>query len=567
MHDEYKTSTKAEKRKLKRREKETATDANLPQPADEAKKRDDRDSPAADDVQLKGAAASEVTAEFQASDEAPIPPTPLEELQALIQQIHDGSREVARPLDILAADDDEEDDLVVEMTAETRTSENGRASRDSTEGKEEDSTAPPSEAIRSEAVGDSKEDGETAADYEASDFMDIGETLWDVEITDEVRRWFKKKAKKNRHLCAQVFDRLRILAHGERNIKVAKQLHTDQYFTLYEAKLSKSQRILWEEATSFSSRRSSDAGAVYAEVIRVWSIVEDHDYLDRAIEQVKISHKRGGQCHLKRRLHTPNESSAEESDGTALKPKHPRLFLPDDVTSVSAPPKEGKLRQHYPPATTDMSQFTILKFFDLSSQFISATLSVDVDATFPFKVTDQEFKILRMPLTSSILLLGRSGTGKTTCLVYRMWGLYETYWRNALKDNTPSLPSLRADSEFVHLHQLFVTRSSVLRSEVEKNFVRLREQLRPSFEAQDGAFKFSEHLGSQGLSTLGSVPDNRFPIFLGEREFLLLVDASLHGNSSWHPEIRPRRQTIQSRVTYFRFRCTLRMMKTMKPIL
>ena len=62
---------------------------------------------------------------------------------------------------------------------------------------------------------------------------------------------------------------------------------------------------------------------------------------------------------------------------------------------------------------------------------------------FPFKVTDLEHAIinLRSKPPCSLLLLGRSGTGKTTCCLYRMWASFITYWEHANQaENEPLLP-------------------------------------------------------------------------------------------------------------------------------
>ncbi len=54
---------------------------------------------------------------------------------------------------------------------------------------------------------------------------------------------------------------------------------------------------------------------------------------------------------------------------------------------------------------------------------------------FPFRVTEKEHDIIHLkpkPL-APILLLGRSGTGKTTCCLYRMWHNFLHYWQLADK--------------------------------------------------------------------------------------------------------------------------------------
>lgn len=48
----------------------------------------------------------------------------------------------------------------------------------------------------------------------------------------------------------------------------------------------------------------------------------------------------------------------------------------------------------------------------------------DEEVDFPFRVSPTEQRIIELVSPSSIILLGRSGTGKTTCAVFRMYGAW-----------------------------------------------------------------------------------------------------------------------------------------------
>ena len=50
-------------------------------------------------------------------------------------------------------------------------------------------------------------------------------------------------------------------------------------------------------------------------------------------------------------------------------------------------------------------------------------LSNDLSAVFPFHLSREEVGVIRHFRTAS-LILGRSGTGKTTCLVFKLVGKY-----------------------------------------------------------------------------------------------------------------------------------------------
>jgi len=115
--------------------------------------------------------------------------------------------------------------------------------------------------------------------------LDTFESLvWEVELSDKVVRWFRRRAKRSSELCELVVQRLRILASGRWSYPTNQKLlkGVPKGIHLYEAKIDAAKRILWEVAVTFSERRSANLAqegqsAVFAEGVRVWAIVEDHD--------------------------------------------------------------------------------------------------------------------------------------------------------------------------------------------------------------------------------------------------------------------------------------------------
>lgn len=89
--------------------------------------------------------------------------------------------------------------------------------------------------------------------------------------------------------------------------------------------------------------------------------------------------------------------------------------------------------------TIDMSN----KFYALTAPMIHSILTNDLNAEFPLDLSQDEHRIIHHYQTSS-LILGRSGTGKTTCLVFKLIGKYLTRTRLAggepIKQVRTSLP-------------------------------------------------------------------------------------------------------------------------------
>ena len=458
----------------------------------------------------------------------------VDEVRSLIRALITGENPPVRPIDITAVNDGED---VSEGEDEGEEGEHAKIE------KVPDAEESP---LKPCAVNDKSP---PTQNLDIEEFRSFDQCTWEIEFSETVRRWLKKRAKKSRHLIVQVFRRLQTLASGVWNEKNCKRLvGSSGQLTLYEAKLDSAQRIIWERAISFSERLSG-AGPIFSQVIRVWEIVEDHDNLHRAIEQIRVSHRRGRDCYLKRSLRGIEAAVVKHKGGVKI--HTPRTFRPADsaedhnddeskdttLSKTRNPAEVDDDEVHYPPASPVETQYTILKFFDLNAKTIMTTLRGG--SAEGFKMTDKEFDIVNWSpeRKSSLLLLGRSGTGKTTCLVYRMYALYAGYWTMptpALHLSAPAQSDEAGETSEVadcvsveeHLHQVFITKSSVLRSEVEKNFFRLREQCKHELRLPG---EWSEAHGISGLETLSGTPDTRFPLFISEKEWLYLLDAALGG--------------------------------------
>jgi hypothetical protein len=85
----------------------------------------------------------------------------------------------------------------------------------------------------------------------------------------------------------------------------------------------------------------------------------------------------------------------------------------------------------------------------------------DGEVDFPFRLSPKEQEVIEMhpDPPHSILLLGRSGTGKTTCAVYRIWGHWVAH--HGIGRSKP-------------YHQVFLTASATLKEQVARAFRKLQ---------------------------------------------------------------------------------------------
>lgn len=173
-------------------------------------------------------------------------------------------------------------------------------------------------------------------------------------------------------------------------------------------------------------------------------------------------------------------------------------------------------------------------------------------------------------------MLGRSGTGKTTCCLYRLWNQFQTYWLQVV-DNEPllqqkPLPILeganivesevssedKTNSEASevekvtaldeaspspcvtdslsdhtsihceHFHQVFITKNYVLCAQMKKRFYDLAA-------SKDIA---KSHMAYEDVDTptsLCDIVDHAYPLFLTARQFFLILDNSLQDKKNFFP--------------------------------
>ncbi len=296
---------------------------------------------------------------------------------------------------------------------------------------------------------------------------------------------------------------------------------------LFEARINRSRRVLWEIATEFSERLNRagavDAAAsspsssrglggpapqiVYSHVIRVWALIYDHDDISAEVARVAESHRKGGLSNVKRLLKVANGNEPARHDGAFV----PRRFLPmsDDAAkrllkqarlattsmtdaAASAMASGGLLVTL--PAKPGVDEFVPEKFFSAGAVFNSLLVdqarglaqqlvqrhqqqqareagsatgeadddededededeegggagraSASTDLQFVTSPLEHSIITLNPRPPSSIVVLGRSGTGKTVCVLYRLFSLLLTYWDESVggPSRPPAFPNNR----------------------------------------------------------------------------------------------------------------------------
>ena len=300
-------------------------------------------------------------------------------------------------------------------------------------------------------LGDSDKETEIDSKYPFEDLP------WEVDCTDRVWKIMRNR-KVGFSTRKRIIDKIRMLANGRWSKTLCKRLEGEakrKDIELYESKLTKGQRIIWEKTIAFSGRCSENPelrldkknpeGRIYSDIIRVWDIVLDHDKLQRSIGLIVKSHDRGMDCIVKRKLKGMPVKSGGNSALTSecLPNKYAEigdLEQKGNPQAKKSAPKKSTIADNlpqifFPPASANEQEYHILKFYSFSTALVKTVLESDISSKidFPFKITELEHAIvnLRPDPPMPIILLGRSGTGKTTCCLYRLWDRFQSYWERA----------------------------------------------------------------------------------------------------------------------------------------
>lgn len=265
--------------------------------------------------------------------------------------------------------------------------------------------------LEESALGDSLVDGEEFdEDLEEAPIMSKSpsrktnkepEKVYDILLTGAALRWIRKQ--KDERYKELLMKRLNQLASGEMSLALAKRLQGSAR-EVFETKLDKGQRIIW-------TRRG--------ETKLIWFVCK-HDKISRCCELVDLSYSR---VVAKRQTQMEELVSAAEGEGgVAQATEEEPEMLADPIANVP-------LKIH----SVDVGSFNRLVH--------------DSSWTPPLRLTELEREIVERP--GAVLLLGRSGTGKTLCVCSRM-----AYDRQA--------HSVSAKSRIEPLRQLFVARTQRL---------------------------------------------------------------------------------------------------------
>ena len=323
---------------------------------------------------------------------------------------------------------------------------------------------------------------------------------WKIECTSQVLKKLRHK-KTPVYLRKAVCKAISDLARKRYRIPVKLKNSEHQ---LYQRKIFQNGvTIFWESTIQFSPDLTKSADDnYYTDVIRLWDIaICERSYHNRikAIKKAWSREKEAKVVSKKLKLCNPksNQSLANEC----------RIFK--CVVSDS----ESFDFQIVPPIDPDPNQYKPATLYTIPRN-IELLVSSNRRFELPITIWPEEHKIINMPLNSTepIIVLGRSGTGKTTCCLYRMVQEFLNH-----HNEHSELP----------LRQLFVTKNKFLCEKVEKQF----KKLIASQSLVNDVYK--DLVQNLDKGDMNDLMHSSCPLFLTLDDFLQRMECSLYDSMEY----------------------------------
>ncbi|KZV61291.1 P-loop containing nucleoside triphosphate hydrolase protein [Peniophora sp. CONT] len=300
---------------------------------------------------------------------------------------------------------------------------------------------------------------------------------------------------------------------------------------IYEAKMTRDTRLIYQKDVVPEIETKLER-----QVIRIFGI-KTHTQMDKRLwDSVGHQLSRRGREYTKRCAYRKPHSSAP-GETSFLPGEWP--FEGEQAREREESAATEKTAPEVEPSKEDLEEMHALlvldKYVSLSQAFLNSIMA-DQEVTHVFQVSPYEQEIIEHD--HSCYVLGRSGTGKTTTMLFKMLGI-ENSWQQLQQSEADATGLTRP-------RQLFVTQSRVLADKVEEYFVKLLEFLH--FASANGTSDaLRELLGRRqvreeaGLvdrdeaidwredlpARFSELQDNHFPMFITFDKLSSLLEADM----------------------------------------
>ncbi|KIK96874.1 hypothetical protein PAXRUDRAFT_273934 [Paxillus rubicundulus Ve08.2h10] len=322
---------------------------------------------------------------------------------------------------------------------------------------------------------------------------------WRILVSTDATKKLRELTKSDQKKCAIVLKKIKQLSNGHFSEDNQKRLNEPSGVPIFEAKMQRDLRLVYQVDVVPNNDRKGERQA-----IKIYGIYT-HTQLNRIWDALG-QHLAGRGKEYRRRCIYRNRP-ARPGDNVYL----PACF-PPEAAQIEFRPTPLVLSDQN---KDELHSLLVLEKYVAFSQAFLNGLIANQDVQHVFELGSQEWKIVEC--ATSCYVLGRSGTGKTTTMLFKMLGI-----QHAWETQGSGLPKPR---------QIFVTKSRVLATKVEEYFKKLLESLALGGYSLEELRKLkarNTQMAETGLVDLDDVPEDQSSIpqrycALEEKHFPLFV--------------------------------------------
>ncbi|CUA68004.1 hypothetical protein RSOLAG22IIIB_07686 [Rhizoctonia solani] len=338
-----------------------------------------------------------------------------------------------------------------------------------------------------------------------------GRGAWPIAIGSRAVGDLRQMRKRDSHVFAMVSKKIKELSQGffsDSNQKRLVGMNTE--VPIYEAKVSRDLRIVYQIDLDTDVEAKVDKQIIKLYGIythaqmdnRLWSLVSNYHSTRRGKEYRRRCSFRETPRTLGNNVTLPAQFPHEEGVEAPIEPQTGGIVGMDDEI------EDGDL--------SVVRSIVASEKFMLMSKSLVKSIVDDLNGGHAFQVSPKEKEVIYYD--SATFLLGRSGTGKTTCIVFKMLGIEKTFeWA---EEGRP--------------RQVFITQSlehaqrvqDYYQSLAQTDFSRTNVSNEKVIDDEPGLFEpGDEDVNSFGLpSRYSLLEDRHFPLFLTFNQLCNLLE-------------------------------------------
>ncbi|KAF8807162.1 hypothetical protein BYT27DRAFT_7189247 [Phlegmacium glaucopus] len=338
---------------------------------------------------------------------------------------------------------------------------------------------------------------------------------WRILISTRADHDLRDARRKDSKFFKIIVKKIKELSNGHFSDDNQKRLNgQNTQIPIYEAKMTRDSRLVYH----IDCLPEYDAD-VERQVVKIFGVYTHAQIDDRLWDSVGYHLGRKGKEY--RRRCTFRNRPLNKGDNVFM----PACFPPPDIVEEEL----GNVPELPCDNLEELHSLLVLEKFVAFSQALLNSIMADLDVAHVFNVSPQEKEIIEYPY--SCYVLGRSGTGKTTTMLFKMLGIERAY-------------VMRKDS-MAKPRQIFVTQSRVLAGKVEEYFSKLLDSLLTAERTREELAQLVKSKRQQneeeGLididddqtwradlpSRFSQLQDEHFPLFLTFDRLTSLLEADL----------------------------------------